>query len=116
MYLEDYWARAGELGGHGLVGALDEDRVGAEVSNLAANPERQGRPEARPVERPRRDEVEGLVAARTAGQDAHVELFVERVELSPKARLERQPVARAPDDQDARLHAAARARISSNCP
>ena len=122
VHLEDHRLAAPrrEHGGR-LVRALHEHRVGLERLDLAPGAERQLGPEPRPVELlAPRHEPERLVARRRAvaraREHAHVELGRERVELALQVRLERQPVARPPDDQDSRLHAAARTRISSSCP
>ena len=53
-------------------------------------------------------------ASRDRGaDDTEVEDLLERVELAPEARVEREEVAGAPGDQDARLQPAALSRTAS---
>ena len=105
----------------GLVRALDEQDRRPEAPDLARDAQREERVERRAVERAhreRRDELEDPVASRSvvdgAAEHAHVEHVRERVELEPERVVERQPVARPPDQQQAVLHDAARSRIRSS--
>jgi hypothetical protein len=105
-----------------LVRSLDEHDRRPEPAKLARDAPRQQRVERNAVERAHRKrahEREDVIAARRAGRRAreHAEVgdVRERGELAPAALVERQPVARPTDEQEARLHArAARSRICSS--
>ena len=95
---------------------------GSKSRQLAGDPQRQRELEGEAVERARpegRHERERAVANGRPGGRARehpqLERAAERVELPGEARLEREPVARAADDQQLR-HRAASSRICSSSP
>ncbi len=106
-----------------------DDRVGLEVADLPPHAERQPQIEEQPVEppRPRRgNEPEALVGERAAGRrrgkHAVVDLALERVPLLREPLGQRERVAVAPDEEDARAlgaglgHAAASRSSRSSSP
>src|SRR5439155_10437185 len=100
----------------GDLGALGDDGLRADPPQLACDPERKQEVEGEAVERPHREireEVKALAAAGPARQHVPVELRVVGRELAREAGRERQPVARAADEEDTRLHRAIIASTSA---
>src|SRR5207248_10486142 len=113
--------RAADQSGRRFVGTLGQDRLRPEAAQLAREPGRQRQVEERAVQRlgpERGDEREDRVLRRTAcdrrPDDAEVEDVLQRAELPPEARIERDDVAGAPGAEDARLQPAAPSRTASS--
>ena len=109
--------------GRSFIGALHEQDLRTKRAQLPRDPKRQGGVEDGAVDTARakrwRKTERRIVAVgpgRRAREDAQIERLAERIPLASERGIERQPVARPPDEQDARLHRAISSSFCSSSP